>query len=303
MEFHQLESLIALAQTCNFTRAAQTVHVVQSTLSQQIQSLERELGVKLFLRTTRKVELTPAGKKAVEYAKKLLQMRDGFAAELKGKPAEQTGLVSIGSEQVAANYDLVSLLESFCNEHPGIEVVFKEAISGRELDTMMRVKALDLCLINDIEGYPQLEGIPLYHDELVAVMNSEHLLAKKKKVGWRDLKSQELIIPSSNEMLEKKIILKCSTFGFEPRIAFRTSNLQITADLLKNPRYVSLNSQNAAKIRFSNALIRTMDEPIARQISLAYFSGKKLTPVSETFLEYAADYVNQRKREKEDELC
>ena len=80
MEFHQLKGLVALAESRSFTRAAQMTHVVQSTLSQQIRSLEEELGVQLVVRTTRKVELTAAGKAAVEYAQKLLKLREELLA-------------------------------------------------------------------------------------------------------------------------------------------------------------------------------------------------------------------------------
>ena len=80
MEFHQLKGLAALAEAKSFTRAAQMTHVVQSTLSQQIRSLEEELGMQLVTRTTRRVELTAAGKTAVEYAKKLLKLREELLA-------------------------------------------------------------------------------------------------------------------------------------------------------------------------------------------------------------------------------
>lgn len=120
MEFHQLKGLVALAEARSFTRAAQMTHVVQSTLSQQIRNLEEELGVQLVIRTTRKVELTPAGKKAVEYARELLQLREDFIGEMRQESAQQSGVIRIGTEQVVANYDLVSLLEGFRAAHPDI---------------------------------------------------------------------------------------------------------------------------------------------------------------------------------------
>ena len=118
MEFHQLKGPVALAEARSFTRAAQMTHVVQSTLSQQIRNLEEELGVQLVIRTTRKVELTPAGKKAVEYARELLQLREDFIGEMRQESAQQSGVIRIGTEQVVANYDLVSLLEGFRAAHP-----------------------------------------------------------------------------------------------------------------------------------------------------------------------------------------
>ena len=180
-------------------------HVVQSTLSQQIRSLEEELGMQLVTRTTRRVELTAAGKTAVEYAKKLLKLREEFICEMRKETEQQSGVIRIGAEQVVANYDLVALLEGFRTVHPDIEVILRDAISGRALDTMIAQGDLDLCLINDIEGYPQLSGIALYHDELVAVTNKNHPLAEKKKIDWTDLADWQIIILSSNEMLEKAL--------------------------------------------------------------------------------------------------
>ena len=294
MEFHQLKGLVALAEARSFTRAAQMTHVVQSTLSQQIRNLEEELGVQLVIRTTRKVELTPAGKKAVEYARELLQLREDFIGEMRQESAQQSGVIRIGTEQVVANYDLVSLLEGFRAAHPDIEVILRDAISGRSLDTMIAQGDMDLCLINDIKGYPQLSGIALYHDELVAVMNKKHPLAWKKKIDWADLTDWQIIIPSSNEMLEKKILQRCHSYGFEPQIAYRTSNLQITADLLKKD-YISLNSCHAAKTHLHSKAIIHMKNPIEREISLAYRSGKMPSAAAVTFLKY----VEQSQKESD----
>ena len=288
MEFQQLKGLVALAEAKSFTRAAQMTHVVQSTLSQQIRNLEDELGVQLVVRTTRKVELTSAGKTAVDYARKLLQLREDLISEMRRESTQQSGVIRIGTEQVVANYDLVSLLEGFRTEHPDFEVILRDAISGRSLDTMIAQGDLDLCLINDIEGYPQLSGIALYHDELVAVMNKKHPLACKKKIDWADLAGWRIIIPSSNEMLEKKILQRCRTYGFEPKIAYRTSNLQITADLLKKD-YISLNSCYAAKTHLHSKAIIHMKNPIEREISLAYRSGKMPSAAAVTFLKYVED--------------
>ena len=285
MEFHQLKGLVVLAEVKSFTRAAQMTHVVQSTLSQQIRSLEEELGVQLVARTTRKVELTPAGKAAAEYARRLLQLRDELIHEMRQETVQQSGVIRIGTEQVVANYDLVELLEGFRAVRPDIEVVLRDAISGRALDTMVAQGDLDLCLINDIEGYPQLSGTALYHDELVAVVNKQHPLVKQKKIDWSDLKDRQVIIPSSNEMLERKILQRCGLYGFRPQIAYRTSNLQITADLLKKD-YVSLNSSYAAKTHLHNKTILRMENPIGREISLACRSGKMPSAAAATFLKY-----------------
>lgn len=289
MEFHQLKGLAALAEAKSFTRAAQMTHVVQSTLSQQIRSLEEELGMQLVIRTTRRVELTAAGKTAVEYAKKLLKLREEFICEMRKETEQQSGVIRIGAEQVVANYDLVALLEGFRTVHPDIEVILRDAISGRALDTMIAQGDLDLCLINDIEGYPQLSGIALYHDELVAVTNKNHPLAEKKKIDWTDLADWQIIIPSSNEMLEKKILQRCRLCGFELMIAYRTSNLQITADLLRKD-YVSLNSCYAAKTHLRSKAIIHMKNPIGREISLAHRSGKMPSAPAVTFLKYVEEY-------------
>ena len=168
-------------------------------------------------------------------------------------------------------------------------MILRDAISGRALDTMIAQGDLDLCLINDIEGYPQLSGVALYRDELVAVTNKKHPLAEKKKIDWTDLADWQIIIPSSNEMLEKKILQRCRLCGFEPMIAYRTSNLQITADLLRKD-YVSLNSCYAAKTHLRSKAIIHMKNPIGREISLAHRSGKMPSAPAVTFLKYVEAY-------------
>ena len=75
MDFNQIESVLAVAKYRNFTRAASEVHVSQSSLSQQILKLEKELGVRLFQRTTRSVSITPAGTAFVKHAERILEER------------------------------------------------------------------------------------------------------------------------------------------------------------------------------------------------------------------------------------
>lgn len=147
MELRQLEYFVAVAEECHFTRAAQRMHVAQSGLSASIRSLERELGATLFLRSTRQVELTEAGRALLIEARRALT---NVAAAKDAVAAVQgllRGRLAVGTLQCMCSVDLPSVLAGFSQAHPGVEIKLRHGESG-DLIEQVRGGRLDVGFVS-----------------------------------------------------------------------------------------------------------------------------------------------------------
>src|SRR5882757_10607755 len=188
MNLRQLRYLVALADERHFTRAAAREHVAQPALSQQIRSLEAELGTALVERTTRRVAMTQAGEVLVARARRAIAELDAAHAELQSLAGVQTGRLSVGALHTMGPVDLSLLLASFHRSHPGIELTVREQ-SSEELAEMLRVDEVDLAFLSVTERV-ESHGLGLHQllsEELVVLLPLEHRLAQRKQVRMAQL--------------------------------------------------------------------------------------------------------------------
>ena len=150
MNLRQLRYLVALADERHFTRAAAREHVAQPALSQQIRSLEAELGMQLVERTTRRVSMTQAGELLVARARRALAELDAAQAELQSLAGVQTGRLAVGALHTMGPVDLSLLLATFHERHPGVELTVREQ-SSEELAGMLREDEIDLAFLSVTE--------------------------------------------------------------------------------------------------------------------------------------------------------
>lgn len=127
MEFQQLRYVIALAEEASFTRAAARCHVVQSALSHQIKALENELGVALFARTSRRVELTAAGQAFLPAARASLEAAERAAEDAAAASGLIRGRLSIGVIPTVTAVDVPAALRTFRQAHPHVQIVLRVA--------------------------------------------------------------------------------------------------------------------------------------------------------------------------------
>lgn len=188
MELQQLRYVLAVAETRSFTRAAEQCFVVQSALSHQVAKLERELGLKLFARTSRRVELTQAGAAFLPAARECLAAADRAASEASAALGEVRGRLSVGAIPTVAAVDIPELLERFYQAHPQVQVtlstgastVMVEQVAAGELD----VAFLGLPEQREPRGVQVRE---LARDDLVAVLPPGHHLAGRSQITLAQL--------------------------------------------------------------------------------------------------------------------
>lgn len=180
--------VLAVAELRNFTRAAERCRVVQSALSHQIARLERELGTRLFERTSRRVRLTPAGEAFLPAARQCLDAAERAAAEVAAAIGEIRGRLAVGLIPTVTAVDLPAALRRFRQRHPQVRISLKvgasEDLTGEVADGDLDVAFLGLPTTMRPDGVGARE---LGRDRLVAVMSPEHPLAGEDTVDLERL--------------------------------------------------------------------------------------------------------------------
>ncbi|MEV4171322.1 LysR family transcriptional regulator [Nonomuraea sp. NPDC049709] len=175
MELQQLRYVIAVAETSNFTRAAERCRVVQSALSHQIAGLERELGARLFERTSRRVRLTPAGEAFLPAARECLEAADRARAEVAAASGEIRGRLAVGAIPTVTAVNLPVALRDYRRRHPRVQITLTSAGSG-ELIERVRQGGVDVAFLG-LPPRAEPKGVQsrrLGGGELVAVVAPDH---------------------------------------------------------------------------------------------------------------------------------
>ena len=195
VELRHLRYFLAVAEELNFSRAAARVHIAQPALSAQIRTLETQVGCALFRRTTRKVELTPAGELLLADARDIIMRADEAVAKVAAVARGQRGILRVGFLGHAAGEISTEILRRFAADFPAIEV---ELVESRTLEGSQQH-------VVDHETDAAFVWLPILHDELASeqlaserklvAMHPEHRLASKPAVAPEDLVDEPIVAP------------------------------------------------------------------------------------------------------------
>lgn len=258
MNTKQIEYFLAVAEELNFTRAAEKMYVSQTAVTQQIQSLEELIGAKLFSRTKKKVELTPAGQIFQVEGRQILEHIETAFAHARDASEGMTGSMEIGFANYAGNI-LGNSLQEFRSCNPNIKVHFK---TGNPSVLLERLRAGEFDLIFSPVFDPSVYGECILQEidqvPLMAVMPSTHPLAGRSYLKREDVAQENLILactPDSKIGEDRMIIDSFLQVGLHPKIVDKIEDVE-TILLMINvnmgisivPSYVTLPVSNDRRI-------------------------------------------------------
>ncbi|MFI5591342.1 LysR family transcriptional regulator [Amycolatopsis sp. NPDC051758] len=187
MELRHLRTFRVVARTLNFTHAAAELHYAQSSVTEQIQALEAELGSKLFERG-RKLRLTAAGERLVGYAGQVLSLVEEAKAAVDEERGEPAGDLTVGALETLCAHRMSGLLSAYRNRWPRVRLSLKEGGRG-ELYQAVRSSEMDVCFtFGDAPDDPALASATLGEEPLVVIVPETHPLSAKEEVRPGDLR-------------------------------------------------------------------------------------------------------------------
>ncbi len=288
MELAQLDAFITAADCGSFSRAAEILHVAQPSLSNRIQSLEREIGQPLFERMGRGVKLTDSGIAFLPYAQRVLRtLRDGMLV-LDGTREGSMGRLSIGTAPAVGTYVLPRILKAFHDNHPGVDVMVR---TGHSEDV------LQLVLDDDVQvgfgrpiNHPEIHTVPLYRDELVLVVSANHRFAKRGVVNMADLANEPLIVFDRDSGYYGLILGLFRELGVVPKQLMHLDSIEATKKMVEMDLGLALlpavSVEREIKLGTLHKMAVDTTRPVEREIALMYRQSKTMSGPMSQFLDH-----------------
>ncbi|WP_280491629.1 LysR family transcriptional regulator [Nocardia asiatica] len=234
MELQQMRYVLAVAETNSFTRAAQRCLVVQSALSHQIARLERELGARLFERTSRRVRLTPAGAAFLPAARQCLDAAERAAAEVAAAVGEVRGRLAVGLIPTVAAVDIPEALRDFRGRYPHVRISLRVGAS-EELVEKVEQGAIDVAFLG-LPTTARPRGVAahaLARDRLVAVVAPDHPLAGEPTVDLRRLSCEVFVDLPAGTAGRLQSDQAFEAAGLDRDVAFEVTSADYIARLVR----------------------------------------------------------------------
>jgi DNA-binding transcriptional LysR family regulator len=298
MELRHLRTIVAVARHRSLTKAGEELYLTQSAVSQQIRRLESELGIEVFRRTSRSVELTPEGQVILGYAQRVLAEVDGLQSELEELTGLLSGQLRIGGVYPTGPYDLFGMLADFRAAHPGVAVHMVEdtqedalaALRADELDCAFT--ALDPDALGD-----EFAATLLWQEEIVVALPPGHALCARSRVTFQELAAEDLIAYRDNSALRRRLERTMAELGLEPRNAFICTEMAAVRGLASKGLGVAVIPRSVAEEPGPPIELRPVGpDRLTWPIALVWRAARRHTPAGKAFLAVALEYAERTER-------
>ena len=258
MELYTLRYVLAVADSGNFSLAAQACHVGQPALSQQIAKLEKELGVALFARNPRGATLTEAGKDFVLRAREILQRAQALQAEMSFYAGLRKGSLNLGIITSLQCINFGGMLSAFCGSYPDISVNIVQEGTHRLLDL----------------------AVPRVHP-----------LAGREEVSLRELRGEHFIFHQTGQVAAELCLTACRRAGFEPDIVCRSSSPTTSLYMVQGGLGVAfLPSEDFHSHTLSGVREIKLEERIVKEVGVAW-RRDAASPLVDAAVQFAREWV------------
>ena len=285
MELRHLRYFVSLAEYLSFTRAAERVHVTQSTLSHQIRQLEDEVGQPLFERIGKKVVTTEAGELFLGFAERALKEVDHGIAMLKQQPrgGGLTGVVRIGATHTFNIGLIPECVALFLARHPTVRVRVEE-LAADQIGAKLLSGELDLGISYRPNGISELWFEALYNEEMVLVVGDDHPFAGRKRIRMVELHQQPLVLLP--EYFATRILLEdCfKQCGAEPVVVAEMSTIAPMLGLVSRTKIGAIAAINAVPEALAGVQMIPIESPTPiRTPGILWRLGEKQEAVVQAF--------------------
>ena len=295
MELRHLRYFVAVAEELHFGRAAERLFMAQPPLSQQIRQLETEIGVVLFTRTNRRVQLTSAGAVFLTETRAILAQVKTAVRKAQRADRGEAGWLGVGFV-ASSTYDVLpDILRTFREHYPDIELELLEML-GNEQDEALRAKRIHI-------GFSRLpspgEGIiheAVMEEDLIVAVPSSHALAHRSVLNLTDLAGEPFILFPHRPLSSyaEHILRICQDAGFSPRIVQETGEMQTAVSLVAAGIGVAIVPESVRNLMRAGVVYRTFAAPTPRIELTMLYRKDDPSPVLPHFLQTVRDVVLQR---------
>ncbi|AFY87904.1 LysR substrate-binding domain-containing protein [Chroococcidiopsis thermalis] len=288
MELRHLRYFIAVAEELNFSRAAERLHMAQPPLSQQIRDLEAEIGVRLFDRTKRRVELTVAGRVFLEKVRQLLRQIEQAVEAAQRASRGEIGRLSLGFNSSATYSVLPTLLKAFRERCPEVVLDLHELTTPQQILQLQQqqIDAGILYLPIDLEEI-ELEIVSVLKEGMAIAIPETHPLATSTQISIRALSQELFVLPPARlgSGLYNQIRQFFQQTEFSPIAVQEAIQLQTSISLVAGGVGVALVPSSLQNLQRAGVIYRSLIEPTPEiEIAVAWRKGER-SPILQNFIE------------------
>ncbi len=289
LDLRSLRSFVALAEQQSFGRAAAALDLAQPSLSLQIQKLERDLGVQLFHRTSRIVELTEAGEALLVEARSLLaQARTAVEAAREAATGE-AGKLTVGFYDSAPLVIVPTLLRGFCARYPKVHLRFTELSTRQQLAALARGD-IDLGIMRGPVAEPGMASVCVAKETLLVALPDTHPLAKRKSIPAAALRDEPFVLlpRTKGSGLYDEIIMLCHKHGFSPAVVQEANETHMVCGLVAAGMGISIVPSSVRALHVPGIVYRPIS-PRATILRCVAWLRASRSPALRAFVEMLPD--------------
>jgi DNA-binding transcriptional LysR family regulator len=295
MELRHLRTITAVARHRSLTKAGEELFLTQSAVSQQIRRLEEELGVEVFRRTSRSVELTAEGRVILGYAHRVLAEVDDMQTELEEISGLLAGDLRIGGVYPTGPYDLFGLMAEFRAAHPGVSIHMVEATQDDVL-AALRADELD-CAFAAVDPDTlgdEFAATLLWEEEIVVALPAGHELCGRERITLDELAAEDLIAYRENSALRRRLERTMAELGLEPRNAFVCTEMGAVRALASKGLGVAVIPRSIAEEPGPPIELRPIGpRRLTWPLALVWRVARRQAPAGKAFIAMALDYAER----------
>jgi DNA-binding transcriptional LysR family regulator len=281
VNFKLLHMFIAVAENRSFRQASEQLNRSQSAVSMQIKQLEEQVGVALFHRTTRRVELTTEGQQLLTHARRALSEWDNGLRKIRDVVEMQRGTLSLACMPTIAATILPQALRVFQTNYPGININLRE-LAAEELLECIRRREADFGICPETEHLTEFQFSPLFDDPIYALATSAFPLRKSGPIGLAELCKFPILLNSKSTALRAMLERALAAQNLQMKIAFEVVHTYTLIALAAAGLGVGI----LPKVALPHPLGKTMravpigNPPLVRSVSIVTLKGQSFSPAA-----------------------
>lgn len=288
MDINQLEVLVTVAQEKSFSRAADILQRTQPAVSQAIQRLEKELGEKLFDRSSKDGTLTAAGEVLLEYARQMLNLRQMAHNAVKELRNLHTGKVTLSANEHTVFY-LLPLIAEFRRLHPLVKVEVRRGVASRTPIEVM-AREVELGVISFKPNDESVKSLPVFTDELALIVSPQHRLANRESVSVKELGGEYFIAHNAPSPYRQKVFETFEKYHTPLNIGIELPALEAIKNLVKINAGIALVPKLTAEAEIESGQLKSLtvnEMRLERRLHIIYRRNSVLSQAAQEFLKLA----------------
>ena len=283
MEVHQLRYVCAIADTGNFSRAAERCKIAQPSLSQQVLKLEEELGTRLFDRLGRSIRLTEAGRAFIPRARAILHQMEAARSSAADQNTDLSGSVAVGVIPTIAPYLMPSYTARFARKYPEAKLRIVEETTSVLVEGLRDV-SIDMAILALPLRHKDLQLLPIRTERLFAALRKDHPRASAKSLALKDLRGESFVMLRDGHCFRDLSIDTCTRARITPHIAFESGQFSSLLGMVAAGVGVSLVPEMAIDRNVACRYVRLSDPQATRTIVTAVLRGRSFNHVQQAFV-------------------